>query len=46
MHLVSWPKVCKEKKFGGLGIRRLEILNRVLENGYGGLLKLVMEVFS
>lgn len=30
MHLVSWSKVCKEKKSGDLDIRRLEILNWAL----------------
>lgn len=30
MQLVNWCKICKEKKFGGLGSRRLEILNWAL----------------
>ena len=30
MHLMSWSKVCKDKKFGELSIRRLEILNQAL----------------
>ncbi|RVW34980.1 hypothetical protein CK203_092530 [Vitis vinifera] len=30
MHVVSWGVVCKDKKYGGLGIRRLKILNWAL----------------
>lgn len=30
MHLVKWGTVCKDKKFGGLGIRRFEVLNQAL----------------
>ena len=27
VHLVSWLIVCKDKKYGGLGIRRLKVLS-------------------
>ncbi|OMO59932.1 reverse transcriptase [Corchorus capsularis] len=30
MHLVSWDTVCKPKRLGGLGLRNMEIHNRVL----------------
>ena len=29
-HLIKWAIVCSDKKKGGLGVRRLSILNRVL----------------
>lgn len=28
MHVRNWSKVCNDQKFEGLGIRRLEVLNR------------------
>lgn len=30
MHLLSWSKVCKDKKFGGLGFKSLEVFNQAL----------------
>lgn len=30
MHLVSWGIVCHDKNYGGLGIRRMKALNKVL----------------
>ena len=30
IHLVNWGTVCKSKESSGLGIRRLEILNKSL----------------
>ena len=29
-HLVNWDTVCLDKRKGGLGVRRLSILNRAL----------------
>ena len=31
VHLVRWLIVCKEKKYGGLGIRRLKVLSPTKE---------------
>ena len=39
IHLVGWRTICTSKKGGGLGIRRLEILNRCLGSGIVGCLQ-------
>ncbi|RVW69051.1 putative ribonuclease H protein [Vitis vinifera] len=37
-HLVNWDTVCMDKRKGGLGVRRLSILNRpFFASGIGGL---------
>lgn len=30
MHAVSWEFICKVKKYGGLGLRNLEIVNNAM----------------
>ena len=38
-HLVNWEVVCADKEKGGLGLRKLALLNKaLLGNGYGDLL--------
>ena len=38
VHLIKWEVVCAQKEKGGLGIRKIVLLNKaLLENGYGDL---------
>lgn len=30
IHLLRWDEVCKPKRFGGLGLRKMEFHNKVL----------------
>ena len=51
-HLVKWPTVCSNKIKGGLGVRRLALLNKLLASGFsdlqwkGGFLRLDIQACS
>ena len=37
IHLINWEVVCTQKENGGLGIRKIDLLNKALLSGFGGL---------